>query len=273
MDRRRPKLRSISPAPISRTNASAISQTTRAFRTRCDWRPAVPLRPPSFRLSLTSPRENRQAGRSPDSIPVTIDNTPVKSSARMSTPSSLWRGMDPGGRTAFNTVTSAYASARPMAPPVEARSPLSVIACLMSCHRVAPSARRTAISRVLPDARASNRLAMLAHAIKSTKLTVPNNTRSILRMSPTTRSRKPTTATPSFALESGYCWARRSMIAESSAWACGTETPGFKRANTRSVAPVRSVLRSLSVRGDHISAAVTHTGANRKVSGIIPITV
>jgi hypothetical protein len=63
--------------------------------------------------------------------------------------------------------TAQYASSRPASPPAVDRIVLSVSNWRMMRPRPAPSAARTAISRPRPDARASSRLAVFAHAIKS----------------------------------------------------------------------------------------------------------
>ncbi len=56
------------------------------------------------------------------------------------------------------------------------RSTLSVSNCRMIRPRPAPTAARMAISRLRPVARASRRLATLAHAMSSTKPTAPAST-------------------------------------------------------------------------------------------------
>ena len=62
----------------------------------------------------------------------------------------------------------AIATNSPAAPPHAASSHDSVRSCRISCRRVAPSDRRTAISPARAADRARSKLAMLAHAISST---------------------------------------------------------------------------------------------------------
>ena len=61
-----------------------------------------------------------------------------------------------------------------MAPPIAAMIPASISSCIATRERLAPSAVDTATSRVRRLARASNRLATLAHAITSTNDTAPS---------------------------------------------------------------------------------------------------
>ena len=61
-----------------------------------------------------------------------------------------------------------HASGSASAPPIEASTRLSVRNCRTSRPRLAPNARRTAISRRRPEARASSRLATLAQATSNT---------------------------------------------------------------------------------------------------------
>jgi hypothetical protein len=60
-------------------------------------------------------------------------------------------------------------------PPSAASSTDSARTCAMSCRRVAPKDRRTAISIVRFAARASSRFAMLAHANSRTIPVMENN--------------------------------------------------------------------------------------------------
>ena len=64
------------------------------------------------------------------------------------------------------------ASSRPHTPPSTASSVLSTSNCRMTPARPAPSASRIAISGRRAAARASNRLAVFAHAISSTTPTI-----------------------------------------------------------------------------------------------------
>ena len=66
-----------------------------------------------------------------------------------------------------------------MIPPASDSSTLSVSSCRMRRPRPAPIAARIAISRRRPVARTSSRLATLAQAMSSTKLTAPSRIHSV----------------------------------------------------------------------------------------------
>ena len=68
----------------------------------------------------------------------------------------------------------AIATNSPAAPPHAASNHDSVRSCTISCRRVAPSDRRTAISPARAADRANSKLAMLAHAMSSTIAVTPN---------------------------------------------------------------------------------------------------
>ena len=72
----------------------------------------------------------------------------------------------------------------------------------MSRARVAPSADRTANSREREAARASSRLATVAHAIRSTKPTAPNSIQSMERTLATRSAFMGVTRTADFGLAS-----------------------------------------------------------------------
>ena len=82
---------------------------------------------------------------------------------------------------------AAYASAKPPTAPSAARITLSVSSCEMRRPRPAPTARRMPISRCRSTARASIRLATLAHAISNTSATTTMR----MAISPPTHSRSP----------------------------------------------------------------------------------
>ena len=63
-----------------------------------------------------------------------------------------------------------------VAVPRAASSKLSVRSCCSSRARVQPTAKRTAISRRLAEARVNSRLAIFAQAIRSTSATTPIST-------------------------------------------------------------------------------------------------
>src|ERR1051325_2012008 len=81
-----------------------------------------------------------------------------------------------------------FASKAASVPPAAASIRLSARSCLTSRPRPAPSAARSANSRVREAARASSRLATLAQAINKTNPTAPNSIHSIRRTFSTSRS-------------------------------------------------------------------------------------
>ena len=90
-----------------------------------------------------------------------------------------------------------------------------------------------AISRCRAPARASNRLATLAHAISSTSVTAPSRIQRLKRTSRTRNSRMPQMRRlrPPAAKNGGFT---RGAIAFISACARAMEMPGFNRARPRS---------------------------------------
>ena len=82
-----------------------------------------------------------------------------------------------------STFNSSAANPIPAAPPNTASAMLSVSNCRMMRERVAPSAERIVISRVLSLESASSRLATFAQAIRSTSVTPANNASSGARTS------------------------------------------------------------------------------------------
>ena len=85
------------------------------------------------------------------------------------------------GPSATSARVHQKAAARPAAPPSTPSRMLSARNCRTRRARPAPSAARTATSRVRDCARASSRFATLTHAISSTKLTAPSSTSSVCR--------------------------------------------------------------------------------------------
>src|SRR5258708_3196538 len=88
------RLRSIRPAPISRTNAMATSIATKLLCKR--WRAPLEPRPLSLSISLKFTRELFSAGARPKTIAANSDMAMVKSNTRPSTEISLARGKVPG---------------------------------------------------------------------------------------------------------------------------------------------------------------------------------
>ena len=187
------RLRSVSPAPISRTSASASSETTKTSRSSASrpW-PVVPRAP---RRSPMRVRAACHAGTRPKTRPVTIETPSVKASVQPSTAMSAARGRS-GGAIAATARTPNAARARPTTLLRPASSRLSASSWRTIWNRVAPSARRTAISDCRVAARASSMCATLAQAISRTKPTATSSTDRPSRVWPTTRSFSGTTCTP-----------------------------------------------------------------------------
>ena len=187
------RLRSVSPAPISRTSASAISTTT---KTPCaPFRAPLAPRPPSFKLSCTFVREIFSAGARPKRIPASRAIDVVKSSTRRSMPTSPARGKVSG--SAFRAACVPQpASSKPSAPPRIPNKTLSVKSWRIKRAFPAPSAARTANSLARPLARASRRFAIFAQAISNTKPTAQNSTSRIGFTSPSIRCLNGISAAP-----------------------------------------------------------------------------
>ena len=121
----------------------------------------------------------------------------------------------------------------PAAAPREAKTTLSARSCRTSRSRPAPSAARIVNSRWRRAARATSRLATLAQAISSTKLTAPSRMSSSGRVLPYSRSCSVATST----VASRRNWGRYSFVrsnsAVSSVRAWAMVTPGASRPTTR----------------------------------------
>jgi len=135
------------------------------------------------------------------------------------------------GPSSDSNFTPHFAKSRPNAPPITARSRLSVSNCPISRARLAPSAVRIAISRSRTVARASNRLATFADAMSSTNATAPRSTSSAERTSPTIASSSGVTRKLMLELVAGFCCSIRRAMAASSPRACSIVAPGFNRAS------------------------------------------
>ena len=95
------------------------------------------------------------------------------------------------------TLRIAAPTPHPSAPPMSDSTRLSVSSCRMMRRRPAPSADRTASSRVRTVARASSRLATLAQQMRSTNPTTPRNSIDVSRRSlPMSESCIRSSATP-----------------------------------------------------------------------------
>ena len=176
------RLRIISPAAINNTSAMAISATTKTPCARCF--PPPDPRPPSFNVSCRFGLETRIAGTKPNRIAHSSAMPAVNNKTLQSIPTSLARG-NPEGKCCSATFVPHAASNNPSPPPATASSVLSVRSWRMILPLPAPSAARTANSRLRPIERAKSRFATFTHAIESTKPTAASNTIRSRRTLPT----------------------------------------------------------------------------------------
>ena len=110
----------------------------------------------------------------PNTTPTTSAAARPNSTTRTSNAGVTAAGNSPGGISAGAALRIAAPTPMPSVPPRTASTRLSVSSCLMMRPRAAPSADRTAISRVRAVARASSRLATFAQHRSSTKPTTPS---------------------------------------------------------------------------------------------------
>ena len=146
---------------------NATSVTISAERSREPVLETVALLSPCFNASERSSREVCSAGTSPKSTVDTSESPSANRRTVMSTRTSSMRGRF-AGDNATSPCTSMEASRRPASPATPASTQLSVSSCRTTRARPAPSAARSAISRVRPADRASRRFAILAHAMSHT---------------------------------------------------------------------------------------------------------
>ena len=166
-----------SPADTSSAIDSAICVVASIARNRAaerapDGWPAWPLS-----VDARSGRVLWSAGNSPNRKPVAIVTAAVKRSSRRSSVQSNPVVANTGSIDAIRSSVH-RATRMPAAPPAAASSSDSVSSCAASCARLAPIDSLTAISPARPAARASRRLAMLAHAMRSTNTVTPKSSRS-----------------------------------------------------------------------------------------------
>ena len=158
-----------SPAPISSIVASASSLAARPLRRRARPPLSVP-RAVSLSASFRFTLDACNAGAIPK-------NTPAATVSPMANKRTDWStgtrgtGSRFGGSRRLIAAIARSDTKMPIAPPMIESARLSVSSCRNTCARAAPMAVRTAISFCRATARASNRLAMLAQAISSTKRT------------------------------------------------------------------------------------------------------
>ena len=113
------------------------------------------------------------AGITPNTRPTTSAAAAQKAATRTSKVSATLAGSNPSGTSDGATLRMAAPIPVPSAPPITASTRLSVTSCRTMRRRPAPSAERTASSRVRTVARASSRLATLAQQMRSTNPTTP----------------------------------------------------------------------------------------------------
>ena len=168
----RTRLRINRPAPTSRTQANATSDTTSALRIDFRRRPSVDPRLASFSASWSAEVCGCSAGASPKTTPVRIATATVNPRTVASIRRPASKGMLTASRCASARVP-AIASNTPSRPPVPASTSPSVSICATSRRRPAPSAVRMAISFCRAAVRASSRFERFAHTISITMPTAP----------------------------------------------------------------------------------------------------
>ena len=209
------------------------------------------------------------AGTRPKTRPVTIETASVNASVQPSTAMSAARGRSRGA-IAATARTPTAASARPTMLLRPESSRLSTSSWRTIWNRVAPSARRTAISDCRAAARASSMCATLAQAISRTKPTATSSTVRPSRVWPTTRSFSGTTCTlrlvPGTPLRGGGddvdVGLRR-----------GRDDAGLQPREHAEAVAAAVVAAPSSGSGAHSSAFTAQNGANTKRGGITPTTV
>ena len=144
------------------------------------------------------------------------------------------------GRVASSARSPQVAVTVPSRPPAPARIRLSTVSWCARCHRRAPNASRTLISRSRPSARMSNRFATLAQAISRTSKTVANKTCNRGRIRPTVCSCRGVTVALCPAFMAGFSAAVTAAMLIISARALSNPTPGRKRATTWKSRPLYS---------------------------------
>ena len=130
-----------------------------------DTRPASPLS-----ADGSERRTICKAGARPNRMLLTMEMARAKTSVRRSSAASSMidcsGGKNPGSTSAVQSENS-----RPSAPPASASTTLSVTSCRSTRARLAPSARRIAISRFRVVALEMTSAARFAHAMRSTRPT------------------------------------------------------------------------------------------------------
>ena len=165
--RSRRKLCNSNPALTSKTTVRPYSEIT-AIDIHLRWRLlCVPVRPPSRSVLAMSSRDISNAGASAKTRGVRQQTANVKINAEKSILISSRRGISTGV-IVTRTGVMRVANANPISPADRASSRPSVRTWRTTSARLAPSAHRTANSRLRSTDLASRRFATLAHPISST---------------------------------------------------------------------------------------------------------
>jgi hypothetical protein len=268
------RLRTRSPAPATTTIASDTWPTTRPWRSACAPGPAEAPRPPPRSHAPGSPRADRSAGSSPASSAAAA----VAASAKNSTRASAWiisRLGSSGGARATSTRTAAKASPVPSTPPRSASVPLSVRSWRTRRPRPAPSALRTASSRVRAEPRTSSRLATLTQAIRRRSPTAATAAHTVARASPVTSSGRGVRTGFIPRSAGGRCGSVERRNAAASSRARRAATPGRRRP-TRSKTMTSAGCASASSVAGKAGSTGAQTSARcgySKPRGITPTTV
>ena len=168
-----------SPALISSSTEIVTCATTSPLRSRTPPDPPTTAPTWSFSVGARFGLVDRSAGTSPNSEPGGQRQREVEERARGSRSSpEITCGVSVVGRNPSRNRVVHDAMTSPSSPPTAASSTLSTSSCPTMRPRLAPRARRTAISFWRAVARAISRLATLAHAISSTPATMPSSSQS-----------------------------------------------------------------------------------------------
>ena len=194
---------------MSRIIESATSETVSSLRRRRPLSLAAEFLPPSLSGSLSRVGVGCKAGTRPKRIPVMSERPKEYASTEESTVTTV---PAPAGPSPVRSPIPHDATMRPSAPPIDARSTLSVSNCRRRRPRLAPRAVRMAISLRRVEERANCRLATFAQAISSKKETAPNSSSKTRRISPTICSCNGVSFTPNPVISRGYSRASRSVM-------------------------------------------------------------
>ena len=139
------------------------------------------VRPAPRSASTGSVRVANHAGAAPKTIPVMSASRNARPRTNGEGTALMGRNDELPNASASSRRAAAIDTARPATPPATASSTLSTSACETICRRVAPTAMRRAVCVRRATARASSRLATLAHAMRSTS---PQTASRIWRLRP-----------------------------------------------------------------------------------------